>query len=78
MKGVMVLVTGCLFGKDHMERKFVQTFFLAPQDTGYYVLNDILRYVEEIASYGLSEVATVADDTPSSALTLDPGQHFSL
>ncbi|XP_041992566.1 nuclear transport factor 2-like isoform X1 [Salvia splendens] len=71
-KGVMVLVTGCLIGKDDMERKFVQTFFLAPQETGYYVLNDVLRYVEEITSDGLSEVATVTDDTPSSALTQDP------
>ena len=74
----MVLVTGCLTGKDNMRRKFVQTFFLAPQDTGYYVLNDVFRYVEETTSDGLSEMATVAHDTPSSALTQDPGQHFSL
>ncbi|XP_047952104.1 nuclear transport factor 2-like [Salvia hispanica] len=71
-EGVMVLVTGCLTGKDNMRRKFVQTFFLAPQDTGYYVLNDVFRYVEETTSDGLSEMATVAHDTPSSALTQDP------
>lgn len=30
-----------------MRRKFTQTFFLAPQDKGYFVLNDIFRYVDE-------------------------------
>ncbi|KAL1563168.1 nuclear transport factor 2-like isoform X1 [Salvia divinorum] len=71
-EGVIVLVTGCLTGKDNLRRKFTQTFFLAPQDKGYYVLNDVLRYVEESKSDVVSEVATVADDTPSSSLTQDP------
>ncbi|KAG8482525.1 hypothetical protein CXB51_024081 [Gossypium anomalum] len=44
-EGVTVLVTGCLTGKDNMKRKFAQSFFLAPQDNGYFVLNDVLRYV---------------------------------
>nr|XP_019067549.2 uncharacterized protein LOC101257417 [Solanum lycopersicum] len=30
--GVVVLVTGCLTGRDKLKRKFAQTFFLAPQD----------------------------------------------
>ncbi|KAI4343975.1 hypothetical protein L6164_011256 [Bauhinia variegata] len=46
-KGVIVLVTGSLTGKDDVRRKFSQTFFLAPQDKGYYVLNDVFRFVEE-------------------------------
>ncbi|KAE9602222.1 putative hydrolase [Lupinus albus] len=46
-KGVIVLVTGCLTGKDNVRKKFSQTFFLAPQDKGYYVLNDIFRYIED-------------------------------
>jgi nitrous oxidase accessory protein NosD len=46
-KGVIVLVTGCLTGSDNLRRKFTQTFFLAPQDKGYFVLNDVFRYVEE-------------------------------
>lgn len=45
--GVTVLVTGYLTGRDNMKRKFTQSFFLAPQDKGYFVLNDIFRYVEE-------------------------------
>ncbi|MCL7032203.1 hypothetical protein MKW94_008344 [Papaver nudicaule] len=45
--GVIVLVTGCLFGKDRIGRKFTQSFFLAPQEKGYYVRNDVFRYVDE-------------------------------
>uniref|UniRef100_A0A5B6Z0H2 Putative G3BP-like protein isoform X2 n=1 Tax=Davidia involucrata TaxID=16924 RepID=A0A5B6Z0H2_DAVIN len=46
--GVHVLVTGYLMGKDDVIRNFAQTFFLAPQDKGYFVLNDIFRYVEDV------------------------------
>ena len=44
--GVLVVVTGTMWSKDS-KRDFVQTFFLAPQEKGYYVLNDISRYLEE-------------------------------
>lgn len=44
--GVHVFVTGHLTGKDNLIRNFSQTFFLAPQDRGYFVLNDMFRYVE--------------------------------
>ncbi|KAI3462878.1 hypothetical protein Pfo_019541 [Paulownia fortunei] len=71
-EGVIVLVTGCLTGKDSLRRKFTQTFFLAPQDKGYYVLNDVFRYVEEIEPDMSDGVAIVVDDTPSSTLTQDP------
>ncbi|GLT28160.1 hypothetical protein SLA2020_031110 [Shorea laevis] len=45
--GVLVLVTGFLTGKDNLRQKFTQSFFLAPQDNGYFVLNDLLRYVDD-------------------------------
>lgn len=45
--GVTVLVTGCFTGKDNVKRKFAQSFFLAPQDSGYFVLNDVFRYVDD-------------------------------
>ncbi|KAF4385575.1 hypothetical protein F8388_010131 [Cannabis sativa] len=45
--GVIVLVTGCLTGKDNLKRKFAQSFFLAPQDSGYFVLNDVFRYIDD-------------------------------
>lgn len=47
--GVIVLVTGCLTGNNNEKRKFTQTFFLAPQDKGYFVLNDIFRYVDDVS-----------------------------
>ncbi|XP_078440972.1 nuclear transport factor 2-like [Wolffia australiana] len=43
--GVLILVTGFLTGLKNSRRNFAQTFFLAPQEKGYFVLNDILRYV---------------------------------
>ncbi|KAJ7953920.1 Ras GTPase-activating protein-binding protein 2-like [Quillaja saponaria] len=45
--GVMVVVTGSLTGEDNAKRMFTQAFFLAPQDKGYFVLNDVFRYIDE-------------------------------
>ncbi|CAH8385923.1 unnamed protein product [Eruca vesicaria subsp. sativa] len=45
--GFLVLVTGYLTGKDGVRRTFTQTFFLAPQEIGYFVLNDMFRYIDE-------------------------------
>ncbi|PWA44578.1 hypothetical protein CTI12_AA525080 [Artemisia annua] len=47
--GVDVLVLGLLTGKDNVVRKFTQSFFLAPQDKGYFVLNDMFCYVETVS-----------------------------
>lgn len=45
--GVTVLVTGALTVADKSSAKyFIQSFFLAPQEHGYFVLNDIFRYVD--------------------------------
>lgn len=46
--GVIVLVTGYLTGKDNVRRNFTQSFFLATQDKGYFVLNDIFRFTEDV------------------------------
>ena len=43
--GVMVMVTGSLSNAGQSPRRFSQSFFLAPQPNGYYVLNDIFRYL---------------------------------
>ncbi|MCD7450622.1 GTPase activating protein (SH3 domain) binding protein [Datura stramonium] len=39
------MVTACLIGQDDSRKSFSQSFFLAPQDTGYYILNDIFRFI---------------------------------
>ncbi|KAH6823103.1 hypothetical protein C2S53_011276 [Perilla frutescens var. hirtella] len=48
--GIMVAVTGCLTGKDNVKKNFSQTFFLAKQENGYFVLNDILRFFDVCVS----------------------------
>ncbi|TKY58943.1 putative G3BP protein [Spatholobus suberectus] len=69
--GVMVVVTGCLTGSDNLKRKFTQSFFLAPQDKGYFVLNDVFRYVDEYKSVDIESVpANDADESaPTDAFT---------
>ncbi|XAR51658.1 hypothetical protein NMG60_11006347 [Bertholletia excelsa] len=71
--GVIVLVTGCLTGTDNIRRKFTQTFFLAPQDKGYFVLNDVFRYVEDSEPLERNK-ATVngIHDAPVSSQMPDP------
>ncbi|WFD23560.1 hypothetical protein MEQU1_002253 [Malassezia equina] len=44
--GIIVQVLGELSNQGGAWRKFVQTFFLAAQTNGYYVLNDIFRYIQ--------------------------------
>lgn len=46
--GVVVMVSGAVQPKDFSQRRrFMQTFFLAPQEKGFFVLNDIFHFVEE-------------------------------
>ncbi|XP_021279800.1 putative G3BP-like protein isoform X4 [Herrania umbratica] len=46
--GVLVMVSGSVKIKDfNGRRKFVQTFFLAPQEKGYFVLNDIFQFIDD-------------------------------
>nr|KJB72457.1 hypothetical protein B456_011G179700 [Gossypium raimondii] len=46
--GVLVMVSGSVLVKDFCSRReFVQTFFLAPQEKGFFVLNDIFHFIEE-------------------------------
>ncbi|KAL2239678.1 UNVERIFIED_CONTAM: Nuclear transport factor 2 [Sesamum indicum] len=69
--GVHVLVTGYLTGKDNTVRNFTQAFFLAPQDRGYFVLNDMFRYVDNVtlnpALVSDAVVPTAAEPTPAPA-----------
>ncbi|XVF21508.1 hypothetical protein REPUB_Repub12eG0096000 [Reevesia pubescens] len=46
--GVLVMVSGSVKIKDfNGRRKFVQTFFLAPQEKGYFVHNDIFQFIDD-------------------------------
>lgn len=44
--GVAILVIGSIIRKN-VVKHFIQSFFLAPQEKGYFVLNDIFRYVDD-------------------------------
>ena len=44
---ILINVIGEISNKSEPSRKFVQTFVLAEQPNGYYVLNDIFRYLTE-------------------------------
>ncbi|KAL7584897.1 hypothetical protein Lser_V15G41860 [Lactuca serriola] len=47
-EGIIVVVSGSVKSKYFSGwRKFVQTFFLAPQEKGYFVLNDIFHFASE-------------------------------
>lgn len=48
--GLLVVVSGFVKSKNFSGwRKFLQTFFLAPQEKGFFVLNDIFHFVDEEA-----------------------------
>ncbi|OQD72821.1 hypothetical protein PENDEC_c019G03671 [Penicillium decumbens] len=70
---ILVSVIGEISNKSEPSRKFVQTFVLAEQPNGYYVLNDIFRYladeqeeVEEEAAKPVTE-APEAPEVPAPA-----------
>ncbi|CAI9107384.1 OLC1v1006726C1 [Oldenlandia corymbosa var. corymbosa] len=72
--GVQVLVTGYLTGKDNNIRNFTQTFFLAPQDRGYFVLNDIFRYVENGNQQNVNPSSVANNDVAPVAPEQNPPQ----
>ena len=45
--GIIIQVIGEMSNKGEAWKKFVQTFFLAEQPNGYFVLNDIFRFLKE-------------------------------
>ncbi|KAI7861902.1 hypothetical protein BDF14DRAFT_200339 [Spinellus fusiger] len=45
--GIIIQVLGEMGNKDGISQKFSQTFFLATQHKGYYVLNDIFRFLKD-------------------------------
>eukprot|EP00897_Mesotaenium_endlicherianum_P001582 jgi/Mesen1/1451/ME000132S00397 len=69
--GVLVMVTGVLISKTG-GRNFVQTFFLAPQDNGYFVLNDVFRYLEEEAQVVKHEVSSLPNGLSEPQATYEP------
>ncbi|OEL32082.1 hypothetical protein BAE44_0006905, partial [Dichanthelium oligosanthes] len=65
--GVLILVAG-YFTIDAVKQKFTQSFFLAPQGKGYFVLNDIFRFASP--SIEMNEVVANHDSESTKSTTL--------
>ncbi|TPR07023.1 RNA recognition motif family protein [Aspergillus niger] len=63
---ILISVIGEISNRSEPSRKFVQTFVLAEQPNGYYVLNDIFRYLPEAETVPEPEKAQV-DSEPAAA-----------
>ncbi|KAH9855374.1 hypothetical protein C2E23DRAFT_724549 [Lenzites betulinus] len=65
--GIIIQVIGEMSNKGEDWRKFVQTFFLAEQPNGYFVLNDIFRFLKEesVEEGDEQEAEIVQKPTPS-------------
>ncbi|KIY47528.1 hypothetical protein FISHEDRAFT_13956, partial [Fistulina hepatica ATCC 64428] len=79
--GIIIQVIGEMSNHDEPWRKFVQTFFLAEQPNGYFVLNDIFRFLKEDAvdsdEPGTEPGAAEETQTESVASTQEPVQEAS-
>jgi hypothetical protein len=67
----LITVIGEISNKSESSRKFVQTFVLAEQPNGYYVLNDIFRYLvdeeDEVMNDAPAPVEQPAVEVPAQA-----------
>ncbi|GAB1212922.1 hypothetical protein ATERTT37_002071 [Aspergillus terreus] len=74
---ILIAVIGEISNKGEASRKFVQTFVLAEQPNGYYVLNDIFRFLvdeeeivnEEAPAAAPAPVEETPAEAPSQAVT---------
>lgn len=64
-KNIVVQVIGEMSNKAAPHRKFVQTFVLAEQPNGYFVLNDIFRYINEDEEEEPEREETAENEAPA-------------
>lgn len=85
-KNIVVQVIGEMSNRAAPHRKFVQTFVLAEQPNGYFVLNDIFRYISDeeddepeneessgIAAITAKDTLAIMDVAPGSVKQIDVG-----
>ncbi|KAI9742799.1 MAG: hypothetical protein M1818_003528 [Claussenomyces sp. TS43310] len=65
-ENIVIQVIGETSNKSAELKKFVQTFVLAQQPSGYFVLNDVFRYIKE-ESEEEAETGTAQDEQPQAA-----------
>ncbi|KAH6624606.1 hypothetical protein B0J18DRAFT_465810 [Chaetomium sp. MPI-SDFR-AT-0129] len=68
-ENILITVIGEMANQDGEPKKFVQTFVLAQQPSGYFVLNDMLRFlnedVEEDVEAGTAEESSAPVEMPA-------------
>ncbi|CCJ29159.1 unnamed protein product [Pneumocystis jirovecii] len=81
--GIVIQVLGEMSNCDGPSRRFAQTFFLAEQPNGYFVLNDIFRYLKEDMEDGElcngechSHTADLKDGGLSSCIEINDNTQF--
>ncbi|KAH8909496.1 hypothetical protein BR93DRAFT_965592 [Coniochaeta sp. PMI_546] len=67
-ENIVIQVIGELSNKSLEPKKFVQTFVLAQQPSGYFVLNDIMRYIDE----GLDDEEDVVPEAQDASAAIEP------
>ncbi|KAI9645993.1 hypothetical protein NHQ30_005431 [Ciborinia camelliae] len=68
---IVIQVIGETSNKSAELKKFVQTFVLAQQPTGYFVLNDIFRYIDEEGEEEQGEALEVKEESAPAPLVDD-------
>ncbi|KAK5950881.1 hypothetical protein OHC33_007952 [Knufia fluminis] len=76
-ENIVVQVIGEMSNKNQPHHKFVQTFILATQPNGYYVLNDIFRYLNEddleiVEDEPAQPAQSVQEESASEAIDAQP------
>lgn len=71
---IVVQVIGEISNKAAAHRKFVQTFVLAEQPKGYFVLNDIFRYILEDEEEEMDNEEVPKEAAPTQTLEPEPEQ----
>ncbi|KAK1780944.1 hypothetical protein QBC45DRAFT_83427 [Copromyces sp. CBS 386.78] len=69
---IVIQVIGETSNKGAEPKKFVQTFVLAQQPSGYFVLNDMLRYIKEEVEEEVEEPAQEAAAAPEEEAPAQP------
>lgn len=71
-ENILISVIGEISNKQEPSRKFVQTFVLAEQPNGYYVLNDVFRYLADEEE--VTDEAAVSDNVAEEPELQAPAQ----
>ncbi|KMU86389.1 NTF2 and RRM domain-containing protein [Coccidioides immitis H538.4] len=75
---ILVSVIGELSNRSEPPRKFVQTFVLAEQRNGYYVLNDIIRFLVDDDEEAIADEQDAVRPRPQRLLLSQPNNRLLL